>query len=403
MPDIAAIQQRLDTDAKDIVKEFGIPGIAGVIVRDNGSTVMHTVQGLRDTSKSATAASNKITRSDYFNVGSISKPITGFFIACLVKKGILTWATKISDVYPELKSKAFRDRCGFGETFINCTVYELMAHSSGLGGWYYFDEDNNDTRVRDTDPMRFISDQGITVGGFRRDKEWQNHDALRYLRYLYMILYMKKTKYTYNSTRNFKYLNKTGSGYTSASTICACMVEKLMNKPWETIITDLLANTAPMQMIYGKLPNGMQLHAYNEATGKYEPNPVFQNDFAAFNSKFMTGGMHCTVDGMAQYIKYNLEALNYSHIFDVVAYHKPVTEAAQGGLFLGYNANKEPLNHNGATGSSLADLDIWHKAGRGFAVMLNSGGGPEGAAATNAQSKMMQALKNIHNEWDTIT
>ena len=66
------IQKELDNRAKAVLATHGIPNIAAVIVRDNGATVVSTAQGIRDTSKSASDESNKVKKSDHFNVGSIS-------------------------------------------------------------------------------------------------------------------------------------------------------------------------------------------------------------------------------------------------------------------------------------------------------------------------------------------
>lgn len=240
MGNLTNIQNALDDKAKAILSEYHIPNIAAVIVRDNGKTVVHTVQGVKNSNNSITAPNNQANKSHYFNVGSISKPITGFLIACLIKKGLLNWNTKIADVFTEFKSKAFRDRCGMNETFLETKVYELMAHNSGMNGYYYNDEDDNKTGHGDTDPFRFIQDQGIANGGNSRDKEWKNFEVLVYLRYLYVILCLKKEKYKLGSTQNLGYRNKAKAGYGSTCTIVTAMVERLMNKPFELIMTELL-------------------------------------------------------------------------------------------------------------------------------------------------------------------
>lgn len=400
------IQKELDGRAKAVLSKYGIPNIAAVIVRDDGATVVNTAQGIRDTTKSATAASNKVKKSDHFNVGSISKPITGFLIACLIKKNLLTWSTRIADVFTEFKSKAFRDRCGMNESFLDTKVFELMSHTTGMTGYYYYVRNNNDQRQRDTDPFRFLWDLGIYNGGNSRDKEWKNLNSVVYQRYLYTILCMKKEKYKFNSSRNFKYENKADSGYGSMCTIAAAMIERRTGKPFETVTKELLSDTLQLQIKFGKLPNGMQFHYYDDAEGKYLPALNLNNDFSEFASKNITGGIHCTADGMAQFIKYNLRALNHSNIFSVAQYQAPVTDATKGGLFLGSGTNNEPLNHNGATGGSLADMHIYPHSGRGFGVMLSCGGGPEpdgeSQAADKAQSEMMNEIKDMHNNWNAL-
>lgn len=404
MANIPLIQLALDNKAKSIRAKYGLPNIAGVIVRDNGNTVMHTVQGIRDTSKSATAASNQATKGDYFNVGSISKPITGFLIACLIKKGVLTWETTIREVFPEFASKSFRDRCGMNDTFLNTKVYELLGHTSAMNGYYYHVANNDEMADGDTDPFRFIQDQGIQNGGNSRDEEWKSPAAMKYLRYLFTVLSLKKKKFQFNSSTNLGYQNKANYGYGATATICAAMAERKTGKSWEEIMKELMASTfnGTFHMIYGNLPNGMQFHGYDPASGLFIVLPTYNNDLTPYNSKFVVGGIHCTVGGMAQFIRYNLRAVNSSSILDIEQYQKPVTAAARGGLFLGGGPKNEPLNHNGATGGSLASLQIYHHSGRGFSAMMNCGGGPQNASYRAALGEMMQELHNIHRDWDDL-
>lgn len=400
MGDITAIQKMLDDKAKGVLSKYGIPNIAAVIVRDQGATVLHTAQGIRDTTKSATAVNNKVNKSDYFNVGSISKPITGFLIACLIKKGVLTWNTTIADVFPEFKSKAFRDRCGMNENFLGTKVYELMAHTSGMNGYYYYALNDDNQRQRDTDPFRFIEDQRKSHGGSgnSRDKEWKNLEVLAYLRYLYTVLGMKQEKYKYSAPQKFEYQNTATYGYGSTCTICVAMVERLTGKPFESIMVDLLSSPLQMQIKFGNLPNGMQMHFYDEGQGKYLPKLAYNNDFAPFDSKFVAGGIHCTVAGMAQFIRYNLRALDHAAIFDIAQYQAPVTDCAKGGLFLGGDLNPELLNHNGETDASFACLYIYPHSGYGYSVMQNCNGGP----ASEAIDEMFKEVKKIHQNWDNL-
>ncbi|MGN7724163.1 serine hydrolase domain-containing protein [Chitinophaga sp. 22620] len=404
MANIALIQLALDNKAKSIRAKYGLPNIAGVIVRDNGNTIMHTVQGIRDASKNAAAAGNQATKADYFNVGSISKPITGFLIACLIKKGgVLTWGTRIRDVFPEFTSKTFRDRCGMNDSFLDTTVYELLGHTSGMNGSYYHIANNDEARDDDTDPFRYIQDQGMFNKGNDRYGEWRSYPALMYLRYLFTVLSLKKKKYKFNSSTNLGYQSKAKAGYGATATICAAMAERKTGKPWEQIMKELKASPlgGRLHMINGSLPNGMQLHTYDAASGLFIPLPDY-NDIAPYDSKFVVGGIQCTVDGMAQFIRYNLRAVDSSAVFDIEQYQQPVTVATRGGLFLGGEAKNEPLNHNGATGGSLASMYIYHHSGRGFAAMMNCGGGPSDAPFRSAIGEMIQAMQEIHRNWDTI-
>lgn len=408
MANIVKIQALLNDTAKAIRTKYKIPNIAGVIVRDNGNTIMHTIQGVKNSSLSATAASNQMTATDYFNVGSISKPISGFILACLIKKGTLSWDTTIEEVFPEFKSKAFRDRSGMNDTFLKVKVYELMAHVSGMNGTQYHAGYNETTNPNahngDTDPFRFMQDQGLINGGNSRDPEWMTKEALLYQRYLFTVLSLKKKKYLYNSNQNMGYKNKGASGYGATVTICAAMAERKTGKTWEQLMDEVLAGPLQNQLKikYGNLTNGAQFHKYDSGTGKYVPNPLLDTPLMPYSSKFPTGGIHCTVGGMAQYIRYNLPALNHAQIFDIQQYHAQVSDVAKGGLMISPGTANKHLWHTGATGSSLAAMRIYAAGGRGVAVMMNCGGGPAGADASTAQGELLEKLEEIHKNWEVI-
>jgi CubicO group peptidase (beta-lactamase class C family) len=400
MGNLAAKQQLLDAKAKGVLDKYGIPNIAAVLVRDNGSTVLHTVQGVRNTNLGSIAA-NKVDKSDYFVVGSISKPITGFLIACLINQGVLTWNTTIADVFSEFKSKVFRDSCGMNENFLGVKLHELMAHTCGINGTYYFELNDDDHSRQDADPFRFFGDQQAV---FNKDnsryKEWETLESVVYLRYLYTILCLKNEKYIYGAAKNLGYQNKSRSGYGSTPVICVAMIERLMGKPFETIMADLLSGPLNgLHIKYGSLPNGMQQHKYDDASGKFVPQFEYNDDeFMPFISKFIVGGISCTVAAMAQYIRYNLRALNYATVFDVAQYQEPVTDFAKGGMLLGGGLNHEPLNHEGATEQCLALTYIFPYSGYGFAVMMNCNGGN----AVAALNELIEETKKIHQNWDSI-
>lgn len=405
MGNIAKIQALLDDTARNTCAKYGIPNIAGVIVRDNGSTIMHTVAGVKNIALSATAASNKMTKSDYFNIGSISKPVSGFLMACIIKKGSLSWDTTIEELFPEFKSGAFRNATGINENFLKTKIYELYSHVSGMFGTYfhtgYNEQTNDDEWNGDVDPLRYPHDH-ITMHDVnnKRKPEWQNHESLKYLRYLYTILCLKKNKFQFKSAQNQGYKNKHSSGYGAAAVVAAAMAERKIGKSWEVIIDEILAGHLGglLKMKYGDLSNGAKFHKYDAATQKFVLNQEINNSLLPYSSKFPVGGMNATVGGMAQFIRYNLPVLNHATVFDIQQYQAPVTDTTKGGLAIGSGAYGQHLWHTGATGGSLAAMRIYTGQGRGVATMLNSNGGPAG----NAESEFLEELEKINKNWETI-
>jgi D-alanyl-D-alanine carboxypeptidase len=397
-------QQILNDKANSIVAEFGTPNIAAVLVRDGGDTTLVSVQGVRDASGSQTATRNQAAYTDYFNVGSISKPLFGLMLACYIKKGVLGWRTRVGDVFPEFRAKAFRQRCGMNENFLDAMVHQLMAHTSGVGGTYYFELDGDaDHRNGDSDPFRFMSDGDFSDDTNPRGPEWKTDAALRYQRYLYAVLCMKKARFTYGASRNLRYENKGNSGYTSCSTICAAMLERKTGKSFETLMDDVLQRDLAMPIRRGRLPAGMQYHRWDDGQRAFATLPHMNNDFANYGPKFMTGGIHATTQGMAAFIKYNLRALDHSAVFDVEDYQRRVTDAARGGLFLNPNdPHHEPFWHSGETKGSTATVHIHPHAGWGYAVMQSCAAGPvrnDVNLSWRALNAMNDALREMHANW----
>ena len=204
---------------------------------------------------------NTVSKSDYWNVGSISKPLTGFFVAALVKLGVLKWDTTLVQVFPEFGSAAFRKQTGIRDTYLNTTVAQLMGHTSRIDGQYYFNLNDDKTSQRETDPFRYPFDLTLK-------KEWENNGATRHLRYLYAILSIKDEPFVLDGTKNLHRENTQPSGYGSTATIVAAMAERKTGKAFETLFDEVKSALGFDIRRYG-LTNGMQLHSWDVAAGKY--------------------------------------------------------------------------------------------------------------------------------------
>ncbi len=398
MGNLVKIQSLLNDAVKNICTQHGAPNVAGVIVRDNGNTVIHSVYGVKDVSKSKSAASNQIKKTDYFNIGSITKPVSGFFMACLIRKGILSWNTTIEEVFPECKSRSFRDSNGINENFLKTKICELFSHVSGITGTYFHSAVKGNSNG-DTDPLRYPHDHIMmhNVNNSRKP-EWQNYDAMKYLRYWYTILCLKKKKYQFGSNQDLGYKNRHVSGYGAGAVVAAAMAERTTGKAWEELLDEIKTSTlgTAMAIKYGSLPAGVKFHKYDAGSGKYILNDDINNSLLNYSSKFPVGGMHATVSGMAQYIRYNLPAIDHAAIFDINAYHKPVTDATQGGLATGSGTYGAHLWHTGATGGSMATMRIYTTQGRGIAAMSNCNGDK------NVAGLLLEELEKIHRDWELI-
>lgn len=72
----------------------------------------------------------KAKLSDKFRLGSITKTITSYIAAVLVKEGKIKWDTKFFDLYPELKSKS-------DPATYNFTLQDFLTFRANINTWSY--------------------------------------------------------------------------------------------------------------------------------------------------------------------------------------------------------------------------------------------------------------------------
>lgn len=98
--------------------KYRIPGMAAAILQDGQLVV--AADGLRQ-AKTA----GLVTTDDRWSLGSCGKAMTATLCARLVEKGVLTWNTEISEVFPELQGVMRFE-------YANITLRELLAHRGGF-------------------------------------------------------------------------------------------------------------------------------------------------------------------------------------------------------------------------------------------------------------------------------
>src|SRR5208283_2624658 len=124
------------------------PAMAAALVHNYGAVTAFTTKGVRRWGNPAPAQ-----QTDIFNLGSISKPVTGYLMATLIQAGLptpsgpLTWEFRIRQAFPELESADCRHKFGIPDSYagsslgvdnyLNVTIEELLSQGSGM-----FDESN---------------------------------------------------------------------------------------------------------------------------------------------------------------------------------------------------------------------------------------------------------------------
>lgn len=98
--------------------KYRIPGMTAAVLQ-NGQMIV-AADGLRQAKTAAL-----VTTGDLWHLGSCGKAMTATLCARLVEKGVLTWNTEISEVFPELQGAMRFEYAGI-------TLRELLAHRGGF-------------------------------------------------------------------------------------------------------------------------------------------------------------------------------------------------------------------------------------------------------------------------------
>jgi CubicO group peptidase (beta-lactamase class C family) len=99
--------------------QHDVPALGAGIIRANDKPLL-VVAGVRKRGVDGAA-----TTDDFWHLGSVTKPITGFLIALLVDAGALDWDTPLEKIFPDQAEKWSPD-------VKRITPAHLLTHTSGL-------------------------------------------------------------------------------------------------------------------------------------------------------------------------------------------------------------------------------------------------------------------------------
>ena len=183
--------ENLKSVLKEYRMQYDIPALViGIFTPD---TIIIAADGIKDV-----LTKKDINSSDQFHIGSCAKAMTAFMAARLVEKRILSWDSRILEIFPEWEQKMLDD-------YKNKTIADLLSHRAGIQPFLH--------GIEFKDVPKYIF-QGSKKEKREKFAEW-----------------LLQRKPTIDKTKKYIYSN---AGYT----VAAVMLEKVTNKSWEELMQD---------------------------------------------------------------------------------------------------------------------------------------------------------------------
>lgn len=251
-----------------VVKDFGIPGIS-VSIFTGEQVLNQEVYGVRRLN-----TSDSIQFSDKFDIESNGKAMTGFVAARLVEKGLISWETKVFDIFPEFKDTS-------NIAYENITLKDILSHRARLRTFLY-----------DDDLYVFKS--------FRGNYKKRSYDFCKWLLRQEPVALDGELNYTYSNT-----------GYILA----ALMMEKITGKQWIELINDELFKPLEINFTIGwpaladiNQPWG---HKIPEGDSLLRPQSPLLN-IADQDDELLTpaGNYSMSLTDYTKFLQFNLRGLN---------------------------------------------------------------------------------------------
>lgn len=331
----------------EIKTKFGVPGIAAAIATSKGIECLDAV-GVRKTGTTV-----QVTTNDLWHLGSNTKAMTATLVARLVERGMLDWHSTVASLFPELEN-------GLHPETRRITVMHLLTHYSGLPAnldWSAFRSCPDAPKARLDALKRAFADPPSHPPG---------------------------EKYLYSNL-----------GYV----VLGAIIEKLTNKPWETVIRDDLF-----------MPLGMHRTGFggtgtpgkiDQPWGHYSSGkPVAQNGPETDNPPVLgpAGRVHAPLDDWARFVVDQLRGARGGRALlkpsSYAILHKPQFDSTHAAGWIVVERDwggGTVLNHTGCNTMNYAN--VWLAPKRDFAIMVCVNQGDD--AAFKATDEAVRALIHI--------
>lgn len=322
-----------------IREKYDLPALAAAVIVD-GKTAAWGATGFRRYGTDV-----KVTSEDKFHIGSCTKAMTATLVAMLVDRGKLSWDTTLAQALPELAEDMHPD-------YRAVTLRHLLAHRAGSA-----------PSDRSWPEGKSFMDMHNLPGSATEQR----------LAYARMMLAQKPEakpgeKYVYSN-----------AGYS----ILGLIAERTMNKPWETLMREMLFEPLRMGSAgFGAMgaPGGIdQPWQHRMEDGKLlqiEPGPLSDNPPVLGPG----GTVHCSMRHWAAFVAAHLNGPKGKGGLLEPETFKVLHDPDFGGNYAGgwqithrQWADGKVLTHTGSNNMNFAV--VWMAPKRNFAVLVASNQG----------------------------
>lgn len=351
---------------------YNVPAMGGVLVV-NGKVVVAGAVGVRQ--QGTTSA---VTDNDKFPIGSITKTFTGLVAAKLTQtysngKPLLTWDTKLKDVFPTLSSVS-----GIQSDYLGKTVAQFLTHQADLP--------NTPDETTSCDKSNF--------------NDYMICGRLDYLK--------KNLKVTPDPTVDYSNVDPV---------VVAAMCQQKTGKIWEELLRQYLYNPLGMSagFISNAYPNNAadpKFHSESGATNVYVP----YTEADKYNIAAPAGHVMISPPDMGKYLielmpgaAGRVGVLNASVLKEYLNQLNTNRRVARGGWIIEANTGENNSNwapgqkilwHNGSHCKNYSHAYLLPNAKVGFCTMANCGSctatSPRGNAAVNAMNEQFKVMWYNH-------
>jgi len=236
-------------------KKFNLPALAVTVVRD-GKICDRAAVGVRKLGDRT-----PVTILDRFQIGSCTKSMTATHAAMLIEEGKLCWSTTIAEVFPELKGK-------MDKQYEIATVEQLLAQRGGI-------------------PSELPAN-ALKIA-------WDQNGTPTEQRYEYMKALLARPPEVAPGTKLI-YSNQ-------SYTVVGAMLEKIVGKPWEELITEKLFK--PLHMDSACFGSLGATGGVDQPWGHTPESLPKQSDYLP--AMAADCGVHCSLSDLARYTIFQME------------------------------------------------------------------------------------------------